>query len=425
MASLGLAIASGVTAIAAPACLKGAALEAAFRQARVDLDDRVKTMELADAMVPLRAYAIHYWMDRNTTGAKDSLTRYALGGCRSKGCGDPPKGEASDGLPTRYQSLLTYNYQLSQYEGGHRDTPPNPPAAIPPGEMLVWAGEQLGCDWSLPGITQTPVSQSAATPVAATPDKPRKACLKGRELTNTMINSINAIPGKPDETKAYLILYWKRATYQIYKDENLLSAISMCTYPKGNCGLPEDLSNTRFQKLLNYEDELIAYKNGRTSVEPLAPIDAPFPDDSMVDWAEGVLGCDATDYIQVPVQQTATEDPKWVGYDAARAAGGDQFYQWWRNHYEMKHSSHALELCRKFGSSSYECSLVGEWAYLKTGTNPYVGGNATFNSPYSDAGNNSANAGYKGPTGGSGYNKPVGEPRCYDQGDGTEKCFYD
>ena len=35
------------------------------------------------------------------------------------------------------------------------------------------------------------------------------------------------------------------------------------------------------------------------------------------------------------------------------------------------------------------------------------------------------NAGYNGPTGNSGYTKPVGEPRCYDQGDGTEKCFYD
>ena len=421
----GVMLSAGSVATAQNACLKGEALETAFRAARSDVDQRVKTMEFAEAMAPLRAYAIHYWMDRNTAGATDSLTRFALGGCWSKGCGDPPKGKSSDGQPTRYQSLLSYRYQLSQYEGGHRDTPPEPPSAFPPGEMLVWADEQLGCDWSLPGIRQTPVKQIAATPVAVTPARSQKACLKGRELTNTMINSINAIPGNPDENKAYLILYWKRATYQIYKDENLLSAISMCTYPKGNCGLPEDLSNTRFQKLLDYEDELIAYKNGRTSVEPLAPLDAPFPDDSMVNWAEGVLGCDATDYIQVPVQQTTAEDTKWVGYDAARAAGGDRFYQWWRNHYEMKHSSHALELCRKFGSSSYECSLVGEWAYLKTGSNPYTGGGATFNSPYSDYGKNPANAGYDGPTRGPEYNKTVREMRCYDQGDGTEKCFFD
>ena len=73
-----------------------------------------------------------------------------------------------------------------------------------------------------------------------------------------MINSINAIPGKSDETKAYLILYWKRAGYQIYDDPYLLSLISACTYPKGNCGLPEDYSNTRFQKLLDFDDELIA-----------------------------------------------------------------------------------------------------------------------------------------------------------------------
>ncbi|MAK63048.1 MAG: hypothetical protein CMK09_18925 [Ponticaulis sp.] len=418
---LGLALSGSFAASAQNACLKGEALETAFRAARSDVDQRVKEMEFSDAMAPLRAYAIHYWMDRNAKGATDSLTRFALSQCWSGLCGNPPRGRLSDGTPTRFQSLLSYGYQLSQYEGGHRDTPPEPPSAFPPGEMLVWADEQLECDWSLPGIQQAPV-----TPVAATPAKPQQACLKGRELTNTMINSINAIPGKSDETKAYLILYWKRAGYQIYDDPYLLSLISACTYPKGNCGLPEDYSNTRFQKLLDFNDELIAYKNGRTSVEPLGPLDAPFPDDSMVDWAEGVLACDATDYVQVSVDPVA-DDPQWVGYDAARAAGGDRFYQWWRRNMEMRSGADARELCRKFGSASYECGLVAEWTYLNTGTNPYTGGTQqTYQGGvYSDSGNNPYNAGYNGPTRSNTYTPPSNEPRCYDQGDGTEKCFYD
>lgn len=252
------------------------------------------------------------------------------------------------------------------------------------------------------------------------------ACLKGRELTNTMINSINAIPGKPDETNAYLILYWKRATYQIYDDPNVLSAFSMCTYPKGNCGLPDDYSGTRFQKLLDYNQELIDFKNGRRTYEPRKPMDAPFPDDSMLDWAEGVLGCDATDYIQAPVAPTV-EDPKWAGYDAARAAGGDQFYQWWRQNMEMRSGADARELCRKFGPSSYECGLVAEWTYLNTGTNPYTGGTQqTYQGGvYSDSGKNPYNAGYDDPTSLPTYRPPSNKPRCYNQGDGTEKCFYD
>ncbi|MAP95459.1 MAG: hypothetical protein CMK07_10950 [Ponticaulis sp.] len=253
------------------------------------------------------------------------------------------------------------------------------------------------------------------------------ACLQGRELTNTMINSINAIPGNPEETKAYLILYWKRATYQIYDDPNLLSAISMCTYPKGNCGLPEDYSGTRFQKLLDYNQELINFKNGRRTYEPRKPLDAPSPDASMLKWAEGVLGCDATDYIQVPVRQATAEDPQWVGYDEARAAGGDQFYQWWRNNFEMRSGADARELCRKFGSSSYECGLVAEWTYLNTGVNPYTGGTQQTYQPgvYSDSGNNPYNAGYDDPKSLPTYRPPSTEPRCYNQGDGTEKCFYD
>lgn len=405
----------------APACLKGDALETAFRQARKDVDTRVKEMEFAEAMAPLRAYAIHYWMDKNQTGAKDSLTRWALGGCALSGCGDPPKGKSSSGSPTRYQTLLTYNRQKLDYENGSRSEPPQLPSGFPPGEMLVWADEQLGCDWSLQGIRQVPANAAASTPA-----KPKKVCPKGSELTNALVNSINAIPGKPNETKAYAIVLWQRAKFQTYDIPHALTQISMCTYPSGNCGLPADFSNTRFQKLLDYRDERIEFDNGRSSVKPIAPVSAPFPDDSMLEWAEGVLDCTTEEPVPVAQQKQVAEDPQWIGYDAARQAGGDQFYQWWRKNFEMRHTSHAFELCRRFGSSSYECGLVAEWTYLNSGKNPYTGGTSqTFNSPYSDYGNNPANAGYKGPKGGSGYNKPVGEPRCYDQGDGTEKCFYD
>jgi hypothetical protein len=145
----------------------------------------------------------------------------------------------------------------------------------------------------------------------------------------------------------------------------------------------------------------------------------------MLSWAEGVLGC-TTSKPGPTVQQQAIPDPKWVGYDAARQAGGDQFYQWWRKNFEMRRTTDAFELCRKFGSSSYECSLVAEWTYLNSGRNPYTGSaNQTFNGTYSDR-DSGYNAGYEGTVPQPAYRPPSSnQPRCYNQGDGTEKCFYD
>ena len=250
-------------------------------------------------------------------------------------------------------------------------------------------------------------------------------CPKGRELVNTLINSINAIPGDPNKTKAYAIIYWKRATYQVYENVNLLGVLNGCSYPKGNCGLPDDLSGTRFQQLVDYQDAVYAFRNGKTSSEPRVPMSAPFPDDGMLEWAEGVLGCTTSEPAPAAPPQTAP-DPKWVGYDAARQAGGDQFYQWWRKNFEMRRTADAFELCRTFGSSSYECSLVAEWTYLNSGRNPYTGGTTqTFNGTYSDQ-DRGYNAGYEGTVPKPTYTPPTSnEPRCYDQGDGTEKCFYD
>ena len=250
-------------------------------------------------------------------------------------------------------------------------------------------------------------------------------CPKGRELVNTLINSINAIPGDPNKTKAYAIIYWKRATYQVFDEPEIMSQISRCTYPAGSCGLEADYSGTRFNKLVEYKNALTSFKNGNASVEPRQPIDAPFPDDGMLEWAEGVLGCTTSEPAPAAPPQTAP-DPKWVGYDAARQAGGDQFYQWWRKNFEMRHTADAFELCRTFGSSSYECSLVAEWTYLNSGRNPYTGGTTqTFNGTYSDQ-DRGYNAGYEGTVPKPTYPPPTSnEPRCYDQGDGTEKCFYD
>ena len=250
-------------------------------------------------------------------------------------------------------------------------------------------------------------------------------CPKGRELVNTLINSINAIPGDPNKTKAYAIIYWKRATYQVFDEPEIMSQISRCTYPAGSCGLEADYSGTRFNKLVEYKNALTSFKNGNASVEPRQPIDAPFPDDGMLEWAEGVLGCTTSEPAPAAPQQAAP-DPKWVGYDAARQAGGDQFYQWWRKNFEMRHTADAFELCRTFGSSSYECSLVAEWTYLNSGRNPYTGGTTqTFNGTYSDQ-DRGYNAGYEGTVPKPTYTPPTSnEPRCYDQGDGTEKCFYD
>ena len=204
-----------------------------------------------------------------------------------------------------------------------------------------------------------------------------------------------------------------------------MSQISRCTYPAGSCGLEADYSGTRFSKLVDYKNALASYKNGSASVEPRQPIDAPFPDDNMLEWAEGVLGCTTSEPMPAAPQQAAP-DLKWIGYDAARQAGGDQFYQWWRKNFEMRRTADAFELCRKFGSASYECSLVAEWTYLNSGRNPYTGGTSqTFNGTYSNE-DRGYSAGYEGTVPKPAYRPPSSnEPRCYDQGDGTERCFYD
>ena len=259
-------------------------------------------------------------------------------------------------------------------------------------------------------------------------------CPSGRDLTDKMIYAINnqidrsqvvGFQRSMDEQNAYLVIYWQRANYKIIEDKTLLSYLLMCE--QRGCGLPENLEGTRFQILKDYHDGYLDHKHGRTSYPPREPLGAPYPDDVMLAWAEGVLGC-TTSLSPAQPGQVQQVDPKWVGYDAARQAGGETFRRWWVKNYEMRSTKDAFELCNRFGASSAECGLVAEWTYLNSGRNPYVSTGTTnqnTNGVYSDSGNNPYNAGYKGPTGSSGTNPPVKPPRCYDQGDGTEKCFYD
>ena len=229
--------------------------------------------------------------------------------------------------------------------------------------------------------------------------------------------------------RAYAILFWQGAGYQIFDDDKAVVRGPLARCEDLPCGLPETLEGTQFQEFLNFRQGQFDYNYGRRSDYPTAPLGAPFPDVSMLNWAEDVLDC-KWDFgvIQAAPATTAQQaDPKWRGYEAALNAGGQTFRDWWGRNFELRSTQDAFSLCNRFGSSSYECGLVAEWTYLNAGRNPYTGGSTqTYQGGvYSDSGNNPYNAGYNGPTGSNTYTPPSNEPRCYDQGDGTERCFYD
>lgn len=182
-----------------------------------------------------------------------------------------------------------------------------------------------------------------------------------------MIQAINAVPGNQKHSQAYVILYWQLAHYKVFDDINIMYPLINCD--SGNCGLPADVAGTRFALFLQYYQSLMDFKAKRISTEPSKPIGAPFPDESMVEWAENALSCSLE---PLPAAQPVTDDTEWAGYDEARQAGGALFESWWRKHFEMRKTADAFQLCRQFGASSYECGLVAEWTYLNTGKNPFI-----------------------------------------------------
>ncbi|MDG6097546.1 hypothetical protein EXU34_08825 [Alteromonas sp. ZYF713] len=100
----------------------------------------------------------------------------------------------------------------------------------------------------------------------------------------------------------------------------------------------------------------------------------------------------------------------------ARIEGGKYLGYYWRKNGRLPSTADANDICRRFGSGSYECNLVWPWASQIYARQQAVQDKA--NAAYAERVQMTSR---KPPA----YRRPVDtQGRCYDQGNGKEKCFY-
>ncbi|WP_155839860.1 hypothetical protein [Hyphomonas jannaschiana] len=103
-------------------------------------------------------------------------------------------------------------------------------------------------------------------------------------------------------------------------------------------------------------------------------------------------------------------------YTAARTLGGTYLSTYWRRWKRLPRSSDAYDICSRFGNNSPECNLVMPWAQ-----NAFDAQRAQEQKA-SDAYARQVELTKRKPPA---YRPPSYGPRCYDQGNGKELCFYD
>ncbi|MEQ9316809.1 MAG: hypothetical protein RLN72_13225, partial [Henriciella sp.] len=108
-----------------------------------------------------------------------------------------------------------------------------------------------------------------------------------------------------------------------------------------------------------------------------------------------------------------------VFYTVARTQGGKYLQAYWAKYNQLPSEADASDICSRFGNNSRECGTVWRWAQAKyegralaerVAAEEYA--RKAYRDPIFDW-----KPDYRPPTNYQG--------RCYDQGNGTEKCFYD
>lgn len=281
----------------------------------------------------------------------------------------------------------------------------------------------------------------ALSAAAAAPAFAQQTCPSGM----TLYGQFEANYSSSNDTRARAILYWQDiGPGAVDKLGKIKTAISECR--NGLCGTDSgDLSVLK--ALEAYHTELWKYESGRITERPAATgLEAPPA--VMLKWAEQRLGCTAGPTwderaagaklppSQVAAAPAAKRKPTkeellarrnivddWEYYEMARFEGGPAFYRWWDANKKMRNTQDAYDMCFFHPPTSVECTAPKRWADLALGK-IQEGPTQTFNGQYSDYGNNPYNAGAPNAPRTPAYRAPVTQPRCYDQGDGTEKCFY-
>lgn len=284
----------------------------------------------------------------------------------------------------------------------------------------------------------------AVTIATAAPAFAQQACPSGM----TLYGQFEANYSSSNDTRARAILYWQDiGPGAVERLGKIKTSISECF--NGLCGTDSgDLS--ALKALDAYHTELWKFESGRITEKPkTVGFDAPPP--VMLKWAQQRLGCTAgptwaeraagagpppSQVAAAPAPAVKRKPTKeellarrnivddWEYYEMARFAGGPAFYRWWDANKKMRNTQDAYDMCLFHKPTSFECTAPKRWADLALGK---VQDRPTqsFNGQYSDYGSNPYNAGAPSAPRTPAYRAPVTQPRCYNQGDGTEKCFYD
>lgn len=284
---------------------------------------------------------------------------------------------------------------------------------------------------------------AAITVSAASPALAQQVCPSGMAL----YQQFEANYTSSNNTRAMAILYWQDiGPGAVDKQGKIKTSVGECR--RGLCGTDGGGDLSAMEALDAFHTELWKFETGRITERP-ATTGLEAPPAVMLDWAQKRLGCTAGPTwaeraagatlppAQVAAAPAAKRKPTneellartnivndWEFYEMARFAGGPAFYRWWNANKKMRNTQDAYDMCFFHKPTSFECTAPKRWADVALGK-VKQGPTQTFNGQYSDYGNNPYNAGAPSAPRTPAYRAPVGQPRCYNQGDGTEKCFYD
>ncbi len=285
---------------------------------------------------------------------------------------------------------------------------------------------------------------AAISVAAATPALAQEACPTGLVLYGHFQSSAPS----SDNARARAILYWQDiGSGAVGRQGKITSSIDECR--NGQCGTDSGGDLSAMEAFDAFHIELAKYKAGNLPEYPPATgLEAPPA--VMVEWAQKQLNCTigstwaersasagaqvaaATAPAPVAKRKPTNEEllartnivNDWEFYEMARFAGGPAFYRWWDANKKMRNTQDAYDMCMIHKPTSFECTAPKQWADIALGK-VQERPTQTFNGQYSDYGNNPYNAGSPNVPRTPAYRAPSNQPRCYNQGDGTEKCFYD
>lgn len=270
-----------------------------------------------------------------------------------------------------------------------------------------------------------------------------KSCPNGMVLANTFEANFASGPNSWGQA----ILYWQDYGISAVDSPSKIVRSLMECYGK-YCGMG-DGDTTAHATMKQYHRDLAAYKDGRIDTAPVldkAAVSAPPA--VMLNWAEKRFNCKAgptksqrdaqqlADYRarqanasnsyrkSAPAGQVKSVKDDWEFYEKAKRNGGPDFYRWWDANKKMRSIQDAYDMCYFHPVTSVECTAPKAWADRMTGKYVPPTQGLSPNAPYTES--YTDKYGYKGPAR-SGPSAPPrsNERRCYNQGDGTEKCFYD